>query len=340
MTPPKWMTPYDIGFANPINAMLRNDLAMQIRPDAPKKLLEHGHFESRLIYGSLDIFPSHSYVYNAILYNRPAVLAWVLECGAKPDDIENIFASIREYSQCLRRHSWLTMAVELGRTTCVEVLLEYAKDTFNAATSRDGAERSAIDLARSFPGTLHPRIPSLRDDLNLTTCGVLAADDASVLTLLEAVVGITSTSPPTIKSGFADKVRLRHTDMISLFLGRPSTHSSNLPTMLTHPATLLTAITHLVEYIDHFVSTGALPRTFNCIKDQFNQFWQMSSLEALLVRLSFLIAYCILFCYHMISFTTYLTSLSGRSDFRLVIKICVAALICYYLHFLKPDETA
>lgn len=334
MAVPRGMTPHRFAWTDPVNAMLKMDHAMESHGDVLMKLLEHGLFWPRLIHGSPNVYHCNSYVHNAIMYNRPAGLAWFLDHGAKPNDIiQDIFDTNRSNLHCLKRYSWLTMAVQLGRKACVKVLLESAEDMHDAVTSRDGAGRSAINLAQSFPDTLHPRVPSLQDSHIRKIRAVSAAEDASTLTLLEAALGITSESAPTIDLDMADKVRQQHTRSMCPFFGRPRAYSTNLPSVLTHLATLLTAIFHYIDYIFHFISTGTRTRLFHRIKDQFNQLWRMSSFEALLVRLSFLVAYCMLFCYKMITFTTTLTKLFERSDFRLFLKVCVVALIFYSLEF-------
>jgi hypothetical protein len=319
-------------FHDPINRMLGSGLAMETHPDAPKKLLEQGLFQPDLILGSSYFYICHSYVYNAISYDRPAFLAWLLDFGADPQDIiQDIFETDREHFQILKRYSWLTMAVELGRTACVEVFLKDAENTFDAASSQDGAGRCAISLARSFSGMLHPRVPSLQHPCRFQFNGVSAADDASTLALLETALQITSERPSTTKSGRRSKVRRRYTCRGSPFFGRPSTHSTILQSVLTHSAPLLAAILRFIDFSSHIISTIAHTQLSHCIKDQFNQLWQMSSIEALLVRFAYLIAYCILFCHQLMAFTMFLTRLPRQSEFHLIAKVCLVALVLYVL---------
>jgi len=266
------------------------------------------------------------------LYDRPAVLAWLLDYGADPQDIiQDIFKTDREHFRTLKCYSWLTMAVELGRPASVEVLLDYAKDRFDAATSQDGAGRSAMSLARSFSCTLHPRAPHLRNMIGFELRRVPAADDASTLTLLETASQIISRSPSTTKSGRSSKERRWYTSRVSPSFGRPSTHSNILQSVLTHPALLQATILRIMSFSVHVISTIAHTQLSLCVKDQLGQLWQMSSFEALLVRFTYLIAYCILFCYQLIAFTMFLTRLPRQPEFHLIAKVCLVALVLYFM---------
>ena len=226
--PPKCMMPRTPEFLDPINAMLGHDLAMETHPDAPKKLLEHCLFEPSLMHGSPYIYLDYSYVFNAVVCNRPKVLAWFLDYGAKPNDIiGDIFTTGVGSLVCLKHYSWLTMAVELGRTACIEVLLEYVEDVSDAVNSRDGAGRSSISHVRSFTGTTYPRVSALQGILIqgvlFENVKVSAAEDASTLTLLEGALGVKSENPPTVDSGLTDEVHQQHTDTTSSIFGRPFT---------------------------------------------------------------------------------------------------------------------
>lgn len=103
---------------------MQSDRAMETRPDALQILPRTDAFEARCLYGSSEIYPCHSCIFNAISWNRPAALKLFLDRGAQPNGlIEHLFATDREVWQDLKHDTWLTIAVELGRTACVGILL-------------------------------------------------------------------------------------------------------------------------------------------------------------------------------------------------------------------------
>jgi hypothetical protein len=189
-------------FADPVNVILETKRTKDVCSDAIHILLDSGSFPAGCFYGASYIYVCHSYVFNAILYNRPAALEIFLGRGVQASGfIEHAFATDREHFQSLKHHTWLTIAVELGKTSCVEMLLKHAQDITDIVTSPDGAGRSAISLARSHAGAIHPRASIFADPYWATRLAdgmVSDAADAATLSFLEGVLaGIEPASSPT-----------------------------------------------------------------------------------------------------------------------------------------------
>jgi hypothetical protein len=189
-------------FPDPVNVILETTRTKDVRSDAIRILLESGSFQAGCLYGASYIYVCHSYVSNAILYNRPAALELFLGRGAQANClIEHAFATDREHFQSLKHHTWLTIAVELGRTSCVKILLKHAQDITDIVTSPDGAGRSAISLARSHAGAIHPRASIFADPYWATWLAdgmVSDAADGATLSFLEGVLaGIEPANSPT-----------------------------------------------------------------------------------------------------------------------------------------------
>jgi hypothetical protein len=189
-------------FPDPVNVILKTTRAKDVCSDAIHILLESDFFQAGCLYGASYIYICHSYVFNTILYDRPAALELFLGRGAQANClIEHAFNTEREHFQSLKHHTWLTIAVELGRTSCVEILLKHAQDITDIVTSPDGAGRSAISLAWSLAGAIHPRA-SIFADLSWATRladGMVSdAADAATLSFLEGVLaGIEPANSPT-----------------------------------------------------------------------------------------------------------------------------------------------
>jgi hypothetical protein len=212
VTPPRNQRNARSEFPDPVNVILETNCTKDACYDAIHILLRSGSFSAGCLYGASSICPGHSYVFNAIQYNQPAALKLFLSHGAQPDDlIEHIFATDRELYQGLKSYTFLTIAVELGRTSCIAVLLKHAQDIIHMATSPDGAGRSAINLAQSYASATHPRVYILADaywTCHLENVLVSTATDAATLSLLRAALrGVeTGISPGVFNSSLTGKM--------------------------------------------------------------------------------------------------------------------------------------
>ena len=143
---------------DPLHAVLESDRAIDIRPDAPFVLLKKGRFNNHKLFGSEELFVPHSYALSAIRYDRPAALKLLLEYG-NPSDlvIGKMYSIDREWFRPLEHYTWLTLAVELGKTACVDVLLKHAKNPADSIIRPDGEGRSALQIATAAAAAPHPR---------------------------------------------------------------------------------------------------------------------------------------------------------------------------------------
>lgn len=143
---------------DPIVAILQNKHAGALRPNSVQCLLKNGAFSSSKLCGSQSTYVTHSYVLNAILYNQPVALEAILNYGVPLElNIQDIFCTDREWFELVGSYTWLTLAVELGQTACVKVLVENSGNIIELVKRQDAGGRRAISLAHSFATGLHPR---------------------------------------------------------------------------------------------------------------------------------------------------------------------------------------
>lgn len=96
-------------FPDPLTAIINNDHALSIRPDAPQILLEKNIWLDSRLHGSQKVYPCNSYIFQAICHNRIEVLKLLLEY--KPPmqldiGIKDMFATDREHFQSIINCSW------------------------------------------------------------------------------------------------------------------------------------------------------------------------------------------------------------------------------------------
>lgn len=145
---------------DPVVAVLRCKRAIEIRPDSVELLLKSGWFISSRLYGSQKTLEVQSYVVNAIFFDRPDSVRTLLAYGVSTEsDIQDMFGSVSMGSA--GSYTWLTLAIEFGKTACVKALVEYSDNTKGLVRRRDKGGRCAIDFAQSFAIGPHPRVPSM-----------------------------------------------------------------------------------------------------------------------------------------------------------------------------------
>ncbi|KAH7130310.1 hypothetical protein B0J11DRAFT_249025 [Dendryphion nanum] len=145
------------GFPDPLTAFIQNQGAIDLRPDAPQTLLDKGIYLESMLFGSQNTWIEENYMWNAIIYDQPAILEMLLQL--KPPLWETIRTPFHLYSreEVVRDFTWLTFAVSLGRYKCIDVLLSHFEDSGEAVKKPDGAGRTAIQVSETVIGSGHPR---------------------------------------------------------------------------------------------------------------------------------------------------------------------------------------
>lgn len=200
------LTPFYLD--DPISAVLRNTRALETHTDSVKVLLKRNAFQSLLLHGSQDVSVRNSYILNSILHNRPSALETLLEYGIPLDvRISDMFRTDPEWYQPLGNYTWLTLAVELGRTTCVETLLRSSGNPVYLVRQPDGGGRCANSLARALTASSHPRISTLKRSHwinDLLEDAVSASEDTATYNILRTVLGADHEELSTIPSNPAE----------------------------------------------------------------------------------------------------------------------------------------
>jgi hypothetical protein len=183
---------HDHDFPDPLGAILESDRALAARPDAPEILLKNNLLLVHRLYGCDNLHVYHSYILKALYYNRIEILKSFLERGPPTDvPVMNMFKNWKHF-QSIANYTWLTLAVELGRSECVMLILARAKDQKQAVNLRDGVGRTALQIAQSSVRISHPRksvLSSLSWMQNRKTI-VYAAEDEATLLILQAAAGM------------------------------------------------------------------------------------------------------------------------------------------------------
>ena len=145
-------------FLDALTTIIKSDRTVTARPDVPRLLLSSNFFVPGKLHGSDHVYPCHSYVLGALSYNRVDLLEGLLEYGPPLDrTISDMFATDREHLQTITDYNWLTLAVELGRSDCVRLILSRSAHQEHAIYYPDGAGRTPLQIAQSFVATSHPR---------------------------------------------------------------------------------------------------------------------------------------------------------------------------------------
>lgn len=148
----------DSDWIDPLTATIRSDRALAARRDAPQVLLENNILLASRLHGSDRLYPPHSYIFEALCYNRVETLKLLLQRGPPLDiTIMDMFATNRAHFQPITNYTWLTLAVDLGRSDCVRLILAQAGDQEQAVNYQDGAGRKALQIAQSSVRMSHPR---------------------------------------------------------------------------------------------------------------------------------------------------------------------------------------
>ncbi|KAL9080450.1 MAG: hypothetical protein Q9157_000764 [Trypethelium eluteriae] len=179
----------DDGF-DPLAETLESSRALENRSDAPQILLKNKLLSPCRLYGPRSVLFGKSYVLWALYNNSIEILEELLDNGPPADfTIKDMFKTTREHFQSIMNYTWLTLAVELGRSECVGLILNQVGNQEQAVNHRDGAGRSALQIAQSSNRASHPRHSVLHglhwiEDQERTI--ISAAEDEATLLIVQS----------------------------------------------------------------------------------------------------------------------------------------------------------
>jgi hypothetical protein len=245
----------DRDFPDPLTAILQSDRALGARPDAPQVLLENNVWLVSRLHGSDTVFPCHSCIFNALCYNRIETLKLLLEHGPPINTtIMDMFATDREHFQSIANYTWLTLAVELGRSDCVRLILARAQDQEQAVHYRDGEDRTALQIAQSSVKISHPRdsvLSGLHWVKNQKATQVPAAEDEATLHILQAAAGTDAVTTLLVEQRV-----VVNEDVNSPLAHLPSSRLSCLSSLLNQIESLKTRAIDIISGLLYFSPKG------------------------------------------------------------------------------------
>ena len=188
---------------DPLMDFVKSSFSIEF-PHAPQILFNRQAFRRESLYGGRDICITHSYMYNAIQWDQPKIVELCLDSGLQASDLigQNWDCELYEFSR-LRPYNWLTLAIELGRASCVDVLIKYGANV----DLPDGSGITALQLAQAHVAGEHSRRWTIAF---ITT--MIASEDKETMAILkqasnmecvdtsEATTQITD-KPPQDKTG-------------------------------------------------------------------------------------------------------------------------------------------
>ncbi|KAK3171719.1 hypothetical protein OEA41_003803 [Lepraria neglecta] len=321
---------------DPLQEVLESDRAIDVRPDAPSVLLKKGIFDYKKLFGSEKMFISQSYALSAIRYNRPDALKLLLEYG-NPSDlvIGKMYSINKEWFRSLEHYTWLTLAVELGKTACVDVLLKHAKNPADSVIHPDGGGRSALQIALAAAAAPHPRktVFSPLHWSELKAVEASASQDTAILALLRDALSIEH------RNMFSSEARISITNLENHVRSIPSIFRLSSIAKFALSSTTkscghgLNSIIELLGSVLHPTPNGfsqielinACERCPRCgekhkyvasdAQPMWAQLGQMSVREGLLVALGYFLMYFFIIAHFSLAFALSLTSVRspGRS---------------------------
>ncbi|MCJ1251001.1 hypothetical protein MMC30_008232 [Trapelia coarctata] len=137
---------------DPVISVLKSRPAFRLCPHALEVLRRTNNFRRHHIYGSRTISLDNSYMWTAIVHDRPDAVQLLLEYGIPTElRIGDQFGVDTAYWKYLGDYTWLTLAMDQGQPSCIEVMAPVCD-----VTVPDGSGRSALDLSRSYATGDHP----------------------------------------------------------------------------------------------------------------------------------------------------------------------------------------
>lgn len=146
---------------DPLLAIIRCSRALRASPDSIEILFSRGMFCHSSLYGCEEYTLSESYVFNSILYDRQSALKVFLSHGVTLDSrIGAIFSADEDRIGPVADHTRLTLAIELGRSACVHILIQSSNDFWEPGRQQEG-QINALQFSKSLATGTHPRIPRM-----------------------------------------------------------------------------------------------------------------------------------------------------------------------------------
>ena len=159
-------TSYDAWWNDAFMTVMRSSRALSSHPKAPEILFCRKVLSDELIYCPCEQNCTCNYMCVAIRYGLDSVVRLLLQHAAYADT----------------ESAWLMFSVEHGAASCTEALIQHGADV----GSLDGTGRSALQLARSYVTTPHPRIFTHLGKVDYKIqYNVTAEEDAETLAAVE-----------------------------------------------------------------------------------------------------------------------------------------------------------
>ena len=139
--------------------ILRSRRVRKLYPQALDALLSDQFIDDRLLYSSNDMCAGSSYMCLIIINDWSTAMDFFLDRGVPVDvQIGQLFRRQETNHRMLLDHeirtfTWLTLAVELGRVDCVDILVKHGADIFLT----DELGRTPLQLSRVHAVGKHPR---------------------------------------------------------------------------------------------------------------------------------------------------------------------------------------
>ena len=300
-------------------AVLRSGQLRSVHPEAIGVCLDRHMIDERRLYGNNDMSIGDSYVFWAIQNDWPAALSFFLDqCIPANALLGEIFPvqclahTGYFYPEALSNFTWLTMAVDLGMPASVDILVKHGGDIFLA----DGCGRTPLGLSRMHAGGSHPRTGSAGVHDFVTRPrhlwrGITVEQDAEVLNILESAAAKLSLDEDVTSNLSEDPICMASTEFVS---GKEASR-----------------VIRWFRKIPHF---QGLEWYLKNLWYEVHRHSKLPFREALLVRLSYVVSYLLLFLVEAVVLVSHLRVLPQLPKSTL----CAGLLLLLALAWsLKPE---
>ena len=280
---------------DPLLALVGYEEVLQKCPRALHILLENGAFHNCGLYGGRDVNADESNMLKAILYNWSHAVELFLDHGAEANiQIGQLYTASEPYHETITQYTWLTLAVEAGRARCAEILIKYgAKITYP-----DGSGTTALQLAHDNIDCEHPRKFSLD---RYQSYLVEAAEDIEILEVLErGLAGESERTKPSAGSYRATSKSSPRGILPAISWANQSNLQGGLPSVITG------SVKGFLRTMNTWTRVQQLRSIFRKIQYDQRQLSRLSFRDALLVRLCYVISYCLLLFFEVSAIAVWL----------------------------------
>ena len=256
--------------------ILKSRRALHLHPKAPEIPLNRKGFGG----GTINQAPWREYWYNymflAISGKRSFMVDLLLQNGAHAN------AQISHFIDCngcwFESCTWITFSVMYGAASCTDVLIQHGADV----TALDGADRSAIQLARINASASHPRRPSFGSWWTVT-----AEEDAETLVAAERAFGL----------------KLQGTTNLEHYIQLSNEPTLQLPPRQDEPVSILrkTLERALATVLTPF-QTAILHDRLRVLYLDIRKTWSLPFYEALLMRFIYVLSYILVLAWLIYAF--------------------------------------